>query len=72
MARTDSILAVWSSYEEIVDALKELQNVQGTKSKTKAKNLLARLCSFEFIAMVNVHEKYRGKNQDTNKTTSDS
>ena len=52
MARADSIRAVWSSYEEIVDALKELENVQDTKTKTKAKNLLARVCSFEFLVMV--------------------
>ena len=52
VARADSIRAVWSSYEEIVDALKELENVQDTKTKTKAKNLLARLCSFEFLIMV--------------------
>ena len=52
VARADSIRAVWSSYEEIVDALKELENVQDAKTKTKAKNLLARLCSFEFLVMV--------------------
>ena len=52
VARADSIRAVWSSYEEIVDALKELENVQDTKTKTKAKNLLARVRSFEFLVMV--------------------
>ena len=52
VTRADSIRTVWSSYEEIVDALKELENVQVTKTKTKAKNLLARLCSFEFLVMV--------------------
>ena len=52
VARADSIPAVWSSYEEIVDALKELENVQDAKTKTNAKNLSARLCSFEFLVMV--------------------
>ena len=52
MACADYIRAVWSSYEEIVDALKELENVKYTKTKTKAKNLLARVCSFESLVMV--------------------
>jgi hypothetical protein len=52
VTRADSIQAVWSSYEEIVDALKELENVQDTKTKTKVKNLLARVRSFEFLVMV--------------------
>jgi hypothetical protein len=52
VTRADSIQAVWSSYEEIVDALKELENVQDTKTKTKVKNLLARVHSFEFLVMV--------------------
>jgi hypothetical protein len=52
VACADSIRAVWSSYEEIVDALKELENVQDTKTKMKAKNLLARVRSFKFLVMV--------------------
>ena len=51
-ARADSIRAVWSSYEEIVKSLEELQDADDTKTKAKAKNLLARVKPFEFIVMV--------------------
>ena len=48
----DSIQAVWSSYEKIVKALEELQDADDTQTKSKAKNLLQRVRSFEFIVMV--------------------
>ena len=48
-ARADSIRAVWSSFEEIIEALEELENSADTKTKAKAGVLLERVKSFEFI-----------------------
>ncbi|CAB3983432.1 zinc finger MYM-type 1-like [Paramuricea clavata] len=51
-ARADSIRAVWSSFQEIIEALEELENSADTKTKAKAGILLDRVKSFEFIVML--------------------
>ncbi len=49
-ARADSIRAVWSSYDDIVESLEELKDSDDPKTKTS--NLLGRVKSFEFIIML--------------------
>ena len=51
-ARGDSIRAVWSSFEEIIQALGELENSDDTKTRAKVATLLKRIKSFEFIVML--------------------
>ena len=51
-ARADSIRAVWSSFDEIIQALEELENSDDTKTRAKAETLLKRIKSFEFIVML--------------------
>ena len=49
VARSDSITAVWASFEGIVSALEKEMESSDAKTKIKAKNLLGKVRSFEFI-----------------------
>ena len=49
VARTDSITAVWVTFDGIVSALKKEMESADAKTKIKAKNLLGKIKAFEFI-----------------------
>ena len=64
-AHADSIRAVWSSFDEIIQTLEELENSDDTKTRAKAETLLKRIKSFEDCCDVNVYKKhYENKNTD--------
>ena len=69
VARADSIRAVWStsSYEEIVDALKELEKDLNEGEKIIGKTLFVRVPCHGCV-----YEEYHDENQDIDKTISNS
>ena len=50
VARSESIVAVWTSFDGIIAALEKEVESEDAKTKVKAKNLLAAVKCFEFIA----------------------
>ena len=49
VARSDSITAVWATFDGIVSALKKEMESADSRTKIKAKNPLGKIRSFEFI-----------------------
>ena len=66
-ARADSIRAVWSSFDEIIQALEELENSDDTKTRAKAETPQEDQV-FRIYFDVNVYEKH-DENKNTDKAS---